>query len=384
MKRLFLIWFQEYRNIFSDPGVMLIFFAAIIGYSFFYPLPYLHEVLKEVPIAVVDSNYSQLSRKLIRMADASEFLDVVSKPTSLAQAKKEFFEGKVYGIMVIPDDFHRKILSGEQAKIAVYSDAGYFLIYRQVMTGILQACKTMSAGIEIKRMLAGGLSETQAMAARDPLPLITFPLFNPSGGYASFVVPAVLVLILQQTLLIGIGMLGGTAREQNKLPYTGSKENNASVVPIVLGKTCAYLSLYLIHAIYYFGVLHRIYGFPQRGNPFSLVAFLLPFLIAVIFLGLAISCLFRSRETSMIALAFTSIPAIFLVGFSWPVESIPKLLHFVSFLLPSTAGIDGIIKINQMGATLNDVSFNWLLLWGITGIYFLLACLSIKYVMGRS
>ena len=381
MKEILQIWIGEYRKIFSDSGVMLIFFGAIVIYPIVYPIPYFYEVLKDVPVAVVDSDYSQLSRQLTRMVDANECIKVTSKPTSLTEAKRQFFNGKISGIMVIPADFDRMIFRGEQVNIAAYCDASYFLVYRQVLTGIFQSSGTMSAGIEIKRLRAGGFSETQAFATRDPLPLISVPLFNPSGGYASYVVPAVMVLILQQTLLIGIGMLGGTTREQKNTHYLVEEAESRAGVKIVLGKSAAYFSLYLIHAIYFFGVLFRIYRFPQRGDPLNLLIFLIPFLISVIFLGIALSSLFHNREISMLALLFTSIPVLFLSGFSWPVEAIPDWLRAISFLLPSTLGIDGFLKINTMGASLRDVAVNWFALWGVAVVYFILACLSIRHLL---
>jgi ABC-2 type transport system permease protein len=247
------------------------------------------------------------------------------------------------------------------------------------MGGLTQATGTLSAGIEIKRMQGGGFIEEQAKESRDPLPLVAVPLFNPSGGYASYVVPAVLVIILQQTLLMGIGMLGGTANERHRLSGSGGSTAPGKVIPSVLGKAAAYFSIYFFNATYYFVVLPRLYRFPLRVNPLDLAMLVLPFLLAVIFLGLALSRLFQHRESSMLALLFTSLPSLFLVGFSWPKESIPPWLRGLSYLLPSTAGTDGLLRINQMGASLRDVRFDWLVLWGLTGVYFLLACVSRRF-----
>lgn len=383
MKDIWRIWKQEYKNIFTDAGVMLIFFGAIIIYPIFYPIPYSDEVLKDVPIAVVDLNHSQLSRKLIRMIDANEFVNVSEESASMAEAKEHFYSGEVNGVVLIPADFSQKILLGEQAEVIAYTDASYFLFYRQTLTGILQSTATMSAGIEIQRMTAKGVTTEQAMAARDPLPLISNPLFNRSGGYATFVVPAVLILILQQTLLIGIGMLGGTAREKNSNHFLVAGINSKSGIRIILGKTGAYFSLYLIHAIYYFGILFRYYDFPQRADLWQLILFNVPFLLSVIFIGIAISSLFRNREISMMILLFTSIPMIFLSGFSWPPEAIPSWLRIISFTLPSTAGIDGFLKLNIIGASFSDVISNWMLLWALVITYFLLAVASVKRIINR-
>ncbi len=383
MKKIFRIWGREYRNILLDSGVMLIFFGAILVYPIIYPIPYSSEVLKETPVAVVDLDHSQLSRKLIRMLEANEFLHITSRPTSLAEARNQFYKGIINGIVVIPEDFTRNIFRGKQATVSAYCDASYFLLYRQVLTGVIYTTSTFSAGIEIKRMMAKGFTQGQAMAARDPLPLISYPLFNPAGGYASYVVPPVMLLILQQTLLIGIGMLGGTAREQKGHHFLLSGDNSIGALSHVLGKGAAYLSLYILHAIYFFVVLFRFYRFPQRGEPLDLLLFMLPFLISVIFLGMTLSTLFRNREISMVALLFTTIPAIFLAGFSWPVESIPQWLRTLSFLIPSTVGIDGFLKLNIMGATLREVGPQWMTLWGLSILYFILACLSMKIILSR-
>lgn len=383
MSAFFRIWGREYRNIFLDTGVLLIFFGAILAYPLIYPIPYSHEVLRDVPIAVVDMDHSQLSRKLIRMMDANEFLRITSRPTSLTEARDQFFRGSVNGIVVIPEDFTKHILRKEQAVVAAYCDASYFLLYRQVLTGVLYTVGTLSAGVEVKRMVAKGFTSGQAMVARDPLPLLSYPLFNPSGGYASYVVPPVLMLILQQTLLIGIGMLGGTAREKAGRHFLIPEDHSAGVISLILGKGAAYLSLYLVHAVYFFVVLFRLYRFPQRGEPLELFLFILPFLTSVIFLGITLTALFRNREISMVALLFTSIPVLFLAGFSWPPESIPQWLRILSFLLPSTAGIDGFLKLTIMGAALREVGFQWIGLWGLSGIYFAVACLMVKYMAKR-
>lgn len=383
MKKIFRIWGREYRNILLDSGVMLIFFGAILVYPIIYPIPYSSEVLKDIPVGVVDLDHSQLSRKLMRMLEAHEFLHITSRPTSLTEARDQFYRGVINGVVVIPEDFTRNIFRGKQATVSAYCDASYFLLYRQILTGVIYSTSTLSAGVEIKRMMAKGFTRGQAMAARDPLPLISFPLFNPAGGYASYVVPPVMLLILQQTLLIGIGMLGGTAREQKGRHFLVSDDKPDGAMSYVLGKGAAYLSLYIVHAIYFFVVLFRFYRFPQRGEPLELLLFMLPFLISVILLGMTLSTLFRNREISMVALLFTSIPTLFLAGFSWPVESIPQWLRMLSFLIPSTVGIDGFLKLNIMGATLREVGPQWMILWGLSIFYFVLACLSMKIILSK-
>lgn len=373
MSALLHAWGAEYRGIFTDAGVVLLLVGSVVFYSFFYPLPYLNEVVRDIPVAVVDADNSQLSRKLVRMLDAAESIAVTERPADFAAAQNDFWGREVFGVVVIPEDFSRDILSGGQARIAVYADAGYFFVYRQTLTGALQAAGTLSAQIEIRRLTAQGVNLERAMALRDPVPALMRPLFNPSGGYASYVVPAVFILVLQQTLLIGIGMRYGTDREFG----TPGKER-AGVLAALLGKAGAYLSIYLVHAAYYLAIIPRLYTFPYHGNPLALLLFTLPFLLAVIFLGQTIALFFPRRETSMMVLVFTSLPILFLAGFSWPAETLPAGLRYLGLLVPSTAGIEGLLKLNQMGATLYDVRFYWGVLWALAAVYFIPAFFSAR------
>jgi ABC-2 type transport system permease protein len=205
--RIWNVFTAEWRAIFPDHGALLILVGAVITYSFFYTLPYMPQVLKETRVAVVDMDQTALSRMLVRMADAHELVEINTQCQSLVEAEQHVRNGESDGILFIPRGFSRQIMRGEQTVVSIYADAGYFLIYRQLLTGALESVGTMSAGIKIQRLEARGVSPERAMAIRDPLSLVALPLFNPSQGYATYVVPAALVLFLQQTLLIGIGLV---------------------------------------------------------------------------------------------------------------------------------------------------------------------------------
>ena len=384
MKRVLQAARREARATLGDPGVRLLLVGAVVLYSLFYPIPYLPQVLKEVPVVPVDLDHSALSRRLLRMADAHELVRLVEPALSLLEAEERIRDGRAGGAFVIPAGFERDVLRGQPVTVDALGDASYFLVYRQAATGLAQATATLSAGIEIRRLRSRGASDTQARDRRDPLPLDLRLLYNPSGGYASYVVPAVFILILQQTLLIAIGMARGTARERVGRGSPGDADAGEGPVSTVLGRTLFYLCLYAVHAVFYFGLLFRVYGFPQRGSVGAVALFLLPFLLAATLLGLALSAIFRHRETALQALLFTSLPAIFLAGFSWPVESMPRALALVARLLPSTAGINGFLRMSQMGASLREVAPEWLILWGLCVLYFPLACLAARRELARA
>lgn len=358
----------ELRRIRTDRGALLVLCGAVVIYAFFYPIPYTPEILRDVPIAVIDLDGTALSRRLVRFVDASELLRIAARPTTIREAEESIRAGRTCGALVVPEGFQRDVMRGARVTVGAYGDASYFLVYRQVLTGLVQTTGTLSAGIEIRRLRASGAMKEQARGAREPIALRLRSLYNPSGGYATYVVPAVLILILQQTLLIGIGMLGGTAREA-----TGNPREPSRTIESFLGRACAYLALYTLHILFYMFIVYGVYRFPVRGRPMDVLLFLLPFVIAVILLGFAMSTLFRRRETAMQVLLFTSIPALFLSGFSFPFETIPQWLRTVAYVFPSTAGIRGFLRVNQMGADLHAVRHEWWILWGLCSVYFGLA-----------
>jgi ABC-2 type transport system permease protein len=373
----------EWRRIILDPGAALILVGALALYAVFYPIPYRANVLERVPVVVVDQDQSDLSRRLVRMVDEHPLTAVVGQAGSLLEAEKAVQEGRAGGVLVIPAEFERCVRRGEQAHVGAFADASYFLVYRQALTGMLEATGTLSAGIEVRRLMAEGIPAERAMKARDPLPLVSRPLFNSAEGYAAYIVPAVLVLIPQQTLLVGMGLVGGTRREtyvgrllragvsggSEDPPYTRSDTGLATLT----ARAFAYYALYLVHGLFYFGVVYRLYGFPVRADAWTLLQFGTPFLLSVIFLGLTLRAAFRSREMALQALLFTSLPALFLSGFAWPTEALPAWLATFAKAIPSTSAIPGFLRLTQMGASLSDVGAEWLTLWGLCGAYFVAA-----------
>lgn len=228
--------------------------------------------------------------------------------------------------------------------------------------------------IEWVRFVAKGAQPGQAAALSNPVQTTIENMYNPYGGYATFIMPAILIVIIQQTLLIGIGMVGGTWRERGLyktlIPWG---EKRLSVIPIVLGKSTAYLSIYCATLLYVMGFHYKVFGYPSNGAAGDVVLFLIPYLLSCTFLGIALSSLFRRRENSLLLLLFTSIPFLMLSGASIPQESMPQWLFQLGRIIPSSSGVDGFIRIRTMGATLSEVSVQFWTLWILSGLYFILA-----------
>jgi len=364
-------WWQEGKDILTNRGARLILIGAALTYSLFYPTPYLNEVPRGVPLAVLDQDRSDMSRKLARLTDAGETAVVKLHVANEGEARRALLSGQVGGILTIPKDFERKVRRGEQTTLGMYADASYFLIYRQTFLGVKQAAAVMASSAKIARLRAAGVPREQAQIRQAPASLALRPLFNPWGGYAHYTVPPVLLLVLEQTLLIGVGFLGVASR-----PRTPVVEAWGRTLSRLLGKTMAYLSLYMVHAVYYFFFVPRIYSLSQRGNPVALLCFIVPFFLATIFLGFALVPLYQYREMPVEMLLPLSLPFLFLSGFAWPAECMPTAVRWLAQLVPTTPAIAGFLRISKMGASLADVAREWSVLWLLTGGYGLCAWFS--------
>jgi ABC-2 type transport system permease protein len=201
-------------------------------------------------------------------------------------------------------------------------------------------------------------------------------MFNPQGGYGTFVIPAVLMLIFQQTLVLGIGLGAGTARENN--PYGDLVPIHpaySGIYRIVGGKAMCYIMIYTVMGAYLTMVVPRIFSFVAMVKAWDLFCLMLPYLLACVFFGMTVSCLVRYRENVMLLMVFISLPLLFLTGVSWPQSAIPGVWQGISWLFPSTFGARAFVRMNTMGATLSDVVPEVRYLWIQAAAYFGMACL---------
>ncbi|TVR54740.1 MAG: ABC transporter permease [Puniceicoccaceae bacterium] len=354
------------RAVFGDKGALLLLVLAPVLYSAFYPLPYLNHVVREVELGVVDLDRSAKSRQLNRWLSAHP--NVVTRAYVDSEAAETALRaGELGGYVILPGGLERDLLHGRSATLPVIADASYFLVYRQVLTAVLEAGGTLAAQVQVGRGLAAGQPMESALAARDPHPLVVRPVFNPRESYLPYVVPAVYVLILQQTLLMGLALLAGTARE--RAAVAGRSPGVAAVVPILLGRTAFLVLLYAFHAVYFWGWSTLIFDLPSGGSLGGLLLILAPFLVASCFLGVALGPLFREREQAFAYLLFTSLPILFLSGFIWPREAMPAWLQMLAAVFPTTPAIEGILALLTMDAPWKSVAPQVRHLWLLAALF---------------
>ena len=380
---LFYIWKQEFRTTFRDQGVLIFFVLVPLVYPLIYSFIYTNETIREVPTVVVDNSRSSLSREYLRKVDTSPETSIVAHCADMEEAKLMLKDRKAYGIIYIPAHFSDDIARGKQTQVSIFCDMSGLLYYKALLTANTNVSLAMNADIKMER--AGNTTARQDEITAYPIEYEDVAIFNPTNGFAAFLIPAVLILIIQQTLLLGIGLSAGTAREQNRFKdLVPINRHYNGTLRIVMGKGLSYFMVYSLVAVYILCVVPRLFSLNQIAIPGVLTLFALPYLAACIFFAMTASIAIRNRETCMLLFVFTSVPLLFLSGISWPGAAMPEFWRYFSYIFPSTFGINGYVRINSMGATLNEVSFEYQALWIQTGIYFLTTCLVYRWQIIQS
>ncbi|MGF1792310.1 ABC transporter permease [Photobacterium profundum] len=367
----------ELTAIFTNPSLLFTVFGGVLIYSFLYPLPYSQQLPREQTIAVVNLDNSQMSRELERMVDATPQVNITKHVYSIEEAKSLLIKGDVHGLMVIPTNFYRDVLLGKSPTVAYAGDASYFLVYGTIVEGLATAGGTLGAKAKVSRMVMSGDNLVLASEQYSAMKLNMRPVFNPTMGYINYVVPAVFVLILHQTLMIAAGMLGGGQNEYRLQGGTGYWLRY-SAWKIVLVRTFLLMLIYIPLVAYYFGYSFSSYHISRLASISDLVTMTIPFLLAVIFVGIIIGQLIPRRELATLIILLSSLPLVFAAGFIWPVSAIPAPINALAQLVPSTPAINGFLRLNQMGASFEQVINWWGQLWLQALVYGCIAVFLVK------
>lgn len=368
------IWAKEVRSVFADEGVLIFCVIVPLLYPLLYSWIYNNEVVRDVPVALVDLSHSSTSREFIRNVDASPDTKVAYYCNNLEEAKELIARQKAHGIIYFPSNFATTLYRGEQTQVGVYCDMSLMLTYK----AIYQTCQAVASHINTKIQIEQSKSFTQRDEEINtkPLDFDEVPIFNSTGGYGNAIIPAVLILIIQQTLLLGIGLSAGTARENNRYKdLVPISQHYNGIFRIVLGKALCYFLIYIVISAYIVMCVPRFFNYTALATAPALIGLMVPFILASCFFGMTMSCLVRYRENVMLLVIFTSIPLLFLTGVSWPESNIPGIWKGVAMLFPSTFGVKGFLRINGMGATLSDILPEYQALWIQVVAYFIATCL---------
>ena len=372
-RRLFHIFFDEFRQICHDEGILIFTVLLPLGYPLLYALIYSTEVQRELPVCVVDDSKTSRSREFICRVNATPEVLVARHAVNMDEARELMRRREVYAIVRIPDTFDDDLWQGRQTVVGIYSDLTSMLFYKVVYLGVVNVAQDMNRHIKVYEKQGPSTPREEQVAAK-PIDFEHVMLYNPQGGFAAFLIPGVLMLIIQQALVLSISMSTGRYRERFGDHFIPRHDDYRHAFTIVLGRGLPYILIFLVMACYMNVCVTRIFTLPALTHFGTFLHFIIPYVMASTFLGFALSRVVRHREDCILIYVFMSVPLLFLSGVSWPSASIPWYWKFVGMFAPSTHGINAYVRISGMGACVDDIHAESLALWILAGAYFLWAC----------
>lgn len=371
---------SELKAIAKDEGVLLFFIILPIAYPLIYSWIYNNEVVREVPVVLVDDSHSAQSREFARKLDASPDVSIALRTGTVNEARDLIGHGKAYGILYFPRDFATNIGRMEQSHVTIYCDMSYMLTYKAILQSTTAVA--MEMGTEVQKQLLGNHTKREDEIATRPLDFDEVPIFNTTAGYGNFILPGVLVLIIQQAMLLGVGMIAGTRREERLAnPYPTSLHGWHSwltAIQTLAGQSTTYLLIFSVMLAWVSLAVPHIFGFVSMVHAWDLLLFFTPYLLACVFFAITFSALVRYRESVMLIVVFMSVPLLFMSGVSWPQSNIPGVWQGVSCLFPSTFCIRGFVCMSSMGALLGDVQSEYHSMWLQVAVYGVFALIITK------
>ena len=341
---------RTWSAILRDEAAKSTLFGAVILYSFFYPASYRQQVSSGQPVVIVDYDRSAASRELIRNVLAVRSVRVVASVRSLAEAQSMVSRDDARAILMIDHGFERGILRGTQARVALLGNGAMLSHAATALGGLGDA--------------VGGFVRARFSSGPPAFEIIQRPLFNTREGYGSAVVPGVAVLIVHQTLVIAMLLLIATRREAGEIALSA---------PTLFGVMSVFVAVGVINLLYYNGIVLWIQDYPRGGNTTGMFLATILFVSATVSFGMFLGYFFRVRERALEIVGLTSLPLFFLANTSWPKPATPRLLTMFARVLPTTAGINAMVKLNQMGASISETSSELLTLTALAIIYTVLS-----------
>lgn len=368
----------EFRVVFHDVGVMLFFFVLPLLYPVTYTLIYNPEIVTDIPVAIVDRSQTPQSRELIRKLDATQSMKIYTQAASTDEARDMLFDRKIHAYFVIPEDYARKIGTLEQPQVEAYCDMSLLLRYRQIFSAVTEVQLNLVSDITAERLGATGLSGAVSSV---PVQSTQNIMGDPTQGFASFIMPGIIILILQQSMLLGCTLIGGTRRER-RLNYQGYDPVEGDLPghsAVVFGRAMCYVLCYVPMTLYVLHWVPAMFDLPHYGDFTHELIFFFPLLLATAFLGQASVFFSRKREMCFMLVVFSSLVFLFLSGLTWPRYAMSKVWIWCGDLVPATWGVEGFIRMNSNGATIPENTTPYIALWVLAAIYYILAIVVSRY-----
>lgn len=373
---------EEFKTIAGSYAILLVLMGGIFMYGLLYNYMYAPDLVRKVPVAVVDHSRSELSRRYIRLLGATPQVDIVTTAVGYPEAQDLMKSGQAAGILYLPDNFEERVSCGEQSVFIMYETTSAFLYYLAMQEASASSMLALNADYRPEMLVFLPRQAGAQLVSAQPIEVVGTALYNPTEGYGTYLIPSVLIVIIFQTLLMVIGMISGDERHSGSIVRFAGNPVDLSfgrMAQVVAGKTFVYGLLYAVFALFLLGLIPLMFGLPDIGSPLYIIMLMIPFLLSTSFFGLSASLFFTDSDAPLLMIAFFSVGLIFLSGVSYPMELMPWYWKLAHYLIPAAPATMAYVKLNSMGASMAEIQTEYITLWVQCAVYFVTACLVYRF-----
>lgn len=370
---------DEFRTIAGSFAIVLVLMGGIFAYGLLYNYMYAPDLVRKAPVVVVDNSGSELSREYIRLLNATPQVQIIAAVVGYPEAQEMMKKDEAVGILYIPHDFADRVSLGDESIFIMYETTSAFLYYLAMQEASATSMLALNDLFRPEMLVFLPRQDATRLASTQPIQVAGTALYNFTEGYGSYLIPAVLIVIMFQTLLMVIGMISGGERHSGSLLKFAGYVSFGRMARVVTGKTFVYVLLYAIFALFLLGLIPFLFDLPNIGNALYVIMLLIPFLMATSFFGLTASIVFTDSDAPLLMIAFFSVGLIFLSGVSYPLELMPWYWKASHYLIPAAPATMAYVKLNSMGASMPEIHREYITLWIQCGVYFITACLAYRY-----
>jgi ABC-2 type transport system permease protein len=333
MKNFLSLLKREFRLFFQNKVLLVLFLGAPILYGVLVGGVYKKGKVTNLPIIVVDEDKSPLSRQLIDMFNENDVIYVAKVLNDPFRAKDEALKTESSVVVQIPRNFSSDVNYNRSTELTLFVNASNTLTSNSAMMAVNVAASTLKAGIQIKAQQKKGVPEYIASKQFEPFKITMIKQNIRSGNYLYFMLPGVLLTVLQQVMMLGLALSFASEFEKGTFPELVQKSNNVFV--LILVKILPYILMSgLIYILYYgYSIWYRM---PLNLDGGAFFATTILFLLAVSFIGILVSIAIPSQLKATEILMVIATPSFILSGFTWPLSQMPEWVVAIAKMIPLT------------------------------------------------
>ena len=315
---------------------------------------YKNELIRKLPVAICDQDRTPLSRLIIRSLESTSTMTNAVNASNIDEVKDLFKKGKIAGAFFFPANMESDIKSGKTSTVIVFKGTHNIITGNYVYNDGVKICKTVSAGIVLKKFKSAGMMQQQAMNNISPIRVQSQILYNPNYSYENFLVPGLLTVTLQMIIMVVAALIISSETSHDTFKEL-VREANYRVFPILVGKSIPHILIHSSTALMILGIFFTIFNIPIHGSILYSVLFMIFFVITCFYYGFLLSVMFSDQQMATEAALFINTPAFLFSGFTFPIWGMPLLHRIYAETIPYTHFLYGFLKIYQMDAPLRYV-----------------------------